>query len=32
MGGPLTDEQILSLVEVIRRWGPLSAPSPEPGD
>lgn len=32
MGGPLTEEQVLSLVEVIRRWGPLSAAAPEPRD
>jgi mono/diheme cytochrome c family protein len=28
MGGPLSDAQVKSLVELIRRWGPLSAAAP----
>jgi len=32
MGGPLSDRQIRSLVELLRGWGPLSAPKVEAHD
>ena len=32
MGGPLNEEQVRSLVELVRRWGPLSGKSTGPRD
>ena len=32
MGGPLSEEQVRSLVELVRRWGPLPEKSEEPRD
>jgi mono/diheme cytochrome c family protein len=32
MGGPLSEEQVRSLVELVRRWGPLSETGEGPRD